>query len=82
LVEFKKCLELKPDLGETHFHLGVVFRNKSWWDEAIQEFQKFVDSPNPDQDMMAQAIDQIQQVRAWKQQLQVSPSADTTKIIK
>ena len=82
MVELKKSQELKPDLHEIHFHLGQVYRYKSWWDEAIAELQKYTESPNPEEDRVVQAIDLIQQIQVWKKELQVSPSAGQSKLIK
>jgi tetratricopeptide (TPR) repeat protein len=82
LVELKKTQELKPDIAELHFHLGQVYRSKSWWDESIREYQKYLDTPKPEEEKMMQALDTIQQIQAWKKELQVSPSASLTKLIK
>ena len=46
----RKPKKLNPDLNEIYFHLGQVYRFKSWWDEAVSEFQKYMDSPNPEEE--------------------------------
>jgi tetratricopeptide (TPR) repeat protein len=81
-VEMKKAQELKPGLSEIHFHLGQIYRSKSWWDEALKEFQLYLDTPTPDEEKGSQAIDWIRQIQVWKAELQISPSAGQSKLIK
>jgi len=82
LVELKKTNDLRPNYPDVHFYLGQVYRYKSWWDEALDQFQKYLDAPGDDVDKASQARDVMQQIEIWKRQLQTSPSAGNTKLIK
>jgi Tfp pilus assembly protein PilF len=81
-VEMKKAQALKPEQSEIHFHLGQIYRSKSWWEEALKEYQTYLDTPTPEEDKGAQAIEWIRQIQVWKSELQISPSAGQSKLIK
>jgi len=42
IVEFKKTVELNPNLGEAHNDLGIEYGKKSLYDDAIIEFGKAI----------------------------------------
>jgi tetratricopeptide (TPR) repeat protein len=41
--EFKQALKINPDLPQAHFSLGVVYATRGQDQEAIAEFQRFVE---------------------------------------
>lgn len=43
IAEFKKAVELNPNLAEAHYNLGVVYLTKELFDEAIAEFKRAID---------------------------------------
>ena len=41
--EFQRALEIDPDLPQAHFSLGVVYATRGQNQEAISEFQRFLE---------------------------------------
>ena len=50
VAEFKKAIEVNPNLAEAHNSLGAAYANKGMLDEAIAEYKKTIEI-NPNHDM-------------------------------
>ncbi len=58
LAEFQRALEINPDLAQAHFSLGVVYTLLGQSQEAIAEFQRFLeldDGSDPEATAAAQS---------------------------
>ena len=43
MVQFRRALELNPDLADAHDNLGIAYAQKGETAQAIAEFQKALD---------------------------------------
>ncbi len=65
LEQYRKAIELQPDLAEAHYGAGTVYAMLNRIDEAIQAFEKFQDldkGTDPRATESAQAI--LEQLRS------------------
>ncbi|MFN6964177.1 MAG: TonB family protein [Pyrinomonadaceae bacterium] len=60
VVEYGRAIELRPTLADAYFSRGLIYLNKTWWEQAIADFSKVVELNPKD------AAAFINRAKAWE----------------